>query len=121
MSFLDKQVYINTVLGFKLLVSLERAPQYKQKGSISPELLFFISQNIKPTDTVLYADQLYHDDLILLAAAKAVSKIENFNIVMADTAHPVLTENLRMNGAQQLVSFAYIGMEEEGRIHKLYK
>lgn len=54
MSFFDKFVYIDTVMSYKLLVSLDRAGQYRQKGAISPELIFFIAQNLKTNDVVLY-------------------------------------------------------------------
>lgn len=71
-------------MNYKVLVSLDRSGQYRQKGSISPELIFFLTQNIKPTDIVLYEDQLYRDDLILLTAAKAANNREHFYCLMQD-------------------------------------
>jgi hypothetical protein len=55
MSLIDKFVYIDTVMAYKLLVSTDRAAQYRQKGAISPELLFFLMQNLNPRDVVLFA------------------------------------------------------------------
>lgn len=87
MSYFDKHVYIQTIFNYKLLIPLEKAPMYKQKGAIFPELLFFINQNIKREDVVFFAQELYHDDLVLMVTARATSLKANFHCIMPDANH----------------------------------
>jgi len=67
---------MSTLLNFKLLVPNSRSQIYKQQGAVSPQLLYFIIDNINAEDTVLFQTEFYDDDLILMALAK---KIQNSN------------------------------------------
>jgi hypothetical protein len=64
---------MKTINNLNLLVSLDKSVQYKQRGAISPELLFFIAQNIDNRDIIFFSYQLYQDDLILTTAALAAN------------------------------------------------
>jgi hypothetical protein len=104
-----------------LLVKAELAIIYKRQGSLSPEILFFIAQNLRVDDKVFLPNDLFADDLLLMTVANTIRSKANVHCLINSLKHDVLFENLRINGLDNLISYTHFDKDDASTAKELYR